>query len=248
MKANVIVFEAAILIFSVVFYQGAKLLMGRKRNLVFLLGAVCFSLLVETIAVIGGAKNFYWYAINNYYSHYPLGGYIIWLGLVPLAYCLLWYIVAMTSYIAATTFLPRAKSYLSCLLAGGIAVAFYLMIEPIGVINHWWTWNLKSFYLIDVPLAALISVFLGVFVFTWLYHATIFEKREIGAVSWIEKNTIKRWPLNTKILTKNLDWDDLQTVFFFRLGFGVLAYSAIIAPFIVLFWAIANRGHIVPGW
>ncbi|MBN1288721.1 MAG: carotenoid biosynthesis protein [Actinobacteria bacterium] len=248
MKANVIVFETAILIFTIVFYQGAKLLMGKKRNLAFFLGAACFSLVIESIAVAGGAKNFYWYAANNYYSHYPPGGYIVWLGVVPLAYCLLWYIVSMTSYVIATAFLPRAKSYLSCLLAGGIAVVFYMIIEPVGVLNHWWTWNLKSFYMIDVPLAACISAFLSVFVFTWIYHVTVFEKRDIGALARIENNTFKRWPMKTRKLTRNLDWDDLQTVYFFRLGLGVLAYSAVIAPFMVLFWAIANRGHIVPGW
>lgn len=248
MKANVIVFEAAILVFTIIFYQGANRIMGKRRNRSFFIGAICFSLAIETISVAGGIKNFYWYAQNDYYTHYPLGGYIIWFGLVPLAYCLLWYLVVMTSYITATTLVPKAKSYWSSSLAGVIAFVFFLMVEPIAVTNHWWTWNLKSFYILDMPVVGWISIFLATFIFTWTYHSTIFEKLDLGIFSRLENITIKRWPIKSRKLVKNLDWEHLQMVLLFRLGFGLIAFSAVMAPFMVIFWAVANRGQIPPTW
>jgi hypothetical protein len=248
MKANVIVFEAAVFIFFVVFYQGARRALGKRRNWVFLLGAVLFSLAIETTMVLGGVKNFFWYAQNDYYKHYPLGGHIIWLGLVPLASLLLWYMVTAVSYLSANALIRKRGVWLKSAAAGGIALAFYLIIEPIAVTNHWWSWNLKSFYLIDVPVIAWLGTFIAVFLFTAAYQLTIMERADITPLTTIENMTIKRWPIKSKKITKNLGWVQLEAVYLFRLLACFVVFCAAMAPLVAVFWAIANRGQIPPGW
>jgi len=168
MKANVIVFDASMLILGVVFYYGMKRALGKSRGRAFIVGALSFALAIETLAVLCGVVNFYWYSINGYYKHYPLGGYIVWLGLVPLAVMLLFYIVSAASYVMATWVYRKQNIWARSAVAGVIAFLFYLMIEPVAVTNHWWTWNAKSFYVIDIPLFAWLGVFAAVFLFTLL--------------------------------------------------------------------------------
>lgn len=248
MKANVIVFEVATFIFFLVFYQGARRVLGRARNRSFLLGAAVFSLVIETVSVACGVQNYYWYNINHYYKTYPLGGYIIWLGVVPLAALLLFYLVSCTAYIAAQTLMPGSRQWARSCAAGAIAVGFYLMIEPVAVTNHWWTWNLRTFYFLDVPVLAWISVFVATAIYTWLYHHTIVEKKEPGPLTKLENQSIKRWPLKSKKITKNLTWAQLEAVFVYRLVFALAAFGVVIAPIMFLLWLAANRGQIPPGW
>ena len=248
MKANVIVFEAAVFILFLAFYYGARRTLGKRRNWVLLLGATLFSLAIETVAVLAGVMNFFWYAENDYYTHYPLGGHIIWLGLVPLTSLLLWYMVTATSYLAANALVKKRGVWVRSAVTAGIALVFYLVIEPIAVTNHWWTWNLKSFYLIDVPLIAWLGTFIAVFLFSAAYRLTIVEKADIKRFTAIENNTVKRWPIKSKKLTKNLTWVQLEGVFLFRLSACFVLFCAAMAPLIAFLWAIANRGQIPPGW
>lgn len=247
MKANVIVFEAAAFILFLAFYQGMKRALGKSRGRAFLLGAVLFSLAIETAAAWGGVKNFYWYSINGWFKHYPLGGYIIWLGLVPLAATLLWYMVAGISYLAATTFMAKRGVWAKSSTAGVIAVGFYLIVEPIAVTNHWWTWNVKSFYLIDVPALAWIGVFISVFLFVAAYQLTVMELKDLGPLQRLEDKTVKRL-LKTKQPTTKLNWYQLQSVFLARLVVSLAVFAALIAPVMAVLWLVANRGHIPPGW
>jgi len=248
MKANVIVFEASVFVFFIIFYLGARRAMGKSRSQAFLLGAVLFSLLTETAAVLGGVKNFYWYALSDYYHHYPLGGYAIWLGVVPLAAVLLWYIVAASSYLTATTLMPNGKWYSRSAVAGVIAVVFYMLIEPIAVTNHWWTWNVKSFYVIDVPLLVLFAVFFSVFLLLANYYLTIAGMRDIKTLGSLEKMTVRRWPIDSKEAAKNLKWSHLQSLFLFRMIPCMVAFAIAIAPVMLILWLLANRGQIPPGW
>jgi hypothetical protein len=247
-KANVIVFEVTTFILFLVFYQGAHRALGRSRNRAFLVGAVFYSVVVESLAVAFGVKNFYWYSINSYYKTYPLGGYIVWLGVVPLAAALLFYMVAASSYMTAFTLLPRSKLWLRSLVAGGVAFLFYMLIEPVAVTNHWWTWNLKSFYLLDVALLGLVAVFGAVFLFTYVFHMTLVDMHDPKTLKKIEDATVRRWPVRSKKLTKNLNWTQQLEVFGFRLVASLVVFGAFIAPFMVIFWAVANRGQIKPGW
>lgn len=248
MKANVIVFEAATFILFLVFYHGACRVLGRSRNRAFLVGAVLFSLAIQTAAVLGGVENFYWYSLNSYYKHYPLGGYIIWLGLVPLASVLLWYMVAAVSYISSDLLMKNGKPWAKGAVAGAIAVGFYLLIEPIAVTNHWWTWNLKSFYIFDVPLVAWIGIFASVFLFSYVFRLTIVDKKEIPVIGKLEDASIKRWPMKSKKITKNLSFRQLTSVFLFRLAMAFVAFGVVMAPVLAVLWAVANRGQIPPGW
>jgi uncharacterized membrane protein len=247
-KANVIVFEVITFVVFVVFFQGAHRALGRSRNRAFLVGAVIYSLVIESVAVALGVKNFYWYSINSYYKTYPLGGYIVWLGVVPLAATLLWYIVTATSYLTATTLKPQSKPWVRSAIAGTVAVVFYMLIEPIAVTNHWWTWNAKSFYVIDVPLLALVAVFGTVFLFTYVFRLTLVDMNDPKFLKKLEDITIRRWPLKSKKLTKNLSWKQQLEIFTFRLCVSLVVFAAFIAPFVALFLAIANRGHIKPNW
>lgn len=247
MRANVIVFEAATLIFFLIFYHGSSRAMGKSRNRAFFTGALLYSLVIETVAVMGGAMNFYWYAQNSYYKHYPLGGYIVWLGLVPLAACLLWYMVAAISQMLSTVLIPKANVWAKSALAGGIAVGFYLLIEPIAITNHWWTWNLKSFYIIDIPLVALFGVFASVFLFNAVYTLTVLEAKDQKNLKKFEDRTVKRF-LKTNHHPANLNWRQLQWLFVYRLLMSLVVFAAFMAPVIVIFWAIANRGQIAPNW
>ena len=248
MKANVIVFEAAVFILFLAFYYGARRSLGKRRNWMFLLGYVLFSLAIETVAVLTGVMNFFWYAQNDYFKHYPLGGHIIWLGLVPLVSLLLFYMVTATSYLATNALVKKRGVWVKSAVTGGIALVFYLLIEPIAVTNHWWTWNLKSFYLIDVPVIAWLGTFVAVFLFSAAYRLTITEKADIKPFAAIENMTIKRWPIKSKKLTKNLTWVQLEGIFLFRLAACFVVFCAAMAPLVAAFWAIANRGQIPPGW
>lgn len=250
MKANVIVFDAGILILSVPFILMAQRAMGRSKGRAFLLGSILFYLAVETASVIGGLKNYYWYATNGSYgfSHYPLGGYIVWLGLVPLSALLLFCMVCATSYLSAIYLLPDRGRWMRSAVAGLLALLLYLIIEPVAVTNHWWTWNLKSFYLIDVPLLGWIVVFLAVFFFTAVYDMTVMEKAEPAPLSAIERSTVRRWLLKTEDSIGDLSLDKLWVVYIYRLLLCFAALVAVAAPFAVLLWAVANRGHIPPGW
>lgn len=248
MKANVIVFEAAVLIASIVFYQGARRALGRSRNRAFLAGSVFFWLVIETGAVLGGLKNYYWYAQNDYYSHYPLGGYVIWLGLVPVAVVLLWYMVCASAYITSINLVPRRSVAARSAVAGAIAGAFYMLVEPIAVTNHWWTWNVKSFYLIDVPLLGVIAVFMSVFLFTTNFHATAMDMSDIKILKTLEGLTVRRWPEKSEGPINNLRWTGLLQVYFFRLACCLVVFVVAMAPVMVVLWLVANRGQIPPGW
>jgi Carotenoid biosynthesis protein len=247
-KANVIVFEVTTFILFLAFYQGAHRALGRSRNRAFFVGAVSYSLVIESVAVALGIKNFYWYSINSYYKTYPLGGYIVWLGVVPLAAPLLWYMVSATSYLTGNTLKPQSKLWVSSAISGAVAVVFYMLIEPVAVTNHWWTWNVKSFYVIDVPLLSLVAVFGAAFLFTYVFRLTLVDMADPKYLKKLEDSTIRHWPLESKKLTKNLSWMQQLEVFSFRLFASLVVFAAYIAPFVVLFWAVANRGHIKPNW
>lgn len=248
MKANVIVFEVFTFVLSIVFYAGMKRALGKSRGRAMFLGAVLFSLAIETIAVWGGTKNFYWYATNDYYKHYPLGGYIIWLGIVPLAALLLFYMVSAASYLASRYLVRGGNLWVRSAVAGAVGLTFYFMIEPVAVTNHWWVWNAQSFYLIDVPLFAWVATFVGVFLFTAAYQLTIIERNDPKPLKSLEDRTIKRWPLKCKQPSTELRWSLLEGVFLFRLLVALAVFVAVMAPVMALLWAVANRGHIPPGW
>ena len=248
MKANVIVFEISIFILSIAFYVGMKRALGKSRGRAMFIGAVLFSLAIETITVLGGLKNFYWYATNDYYKHYPLGGYIIWLGVVPLAAALLFYMVSAVSYLASRYLVRDGSVWARGAAAGGVGLLFYLMIEPVAVTNHWWTWNAQSFYLIDVPVFAWCAAFLSVFLFTAAYQLTIVDRSDPKALKRLEDQTLRRWPLKCKQPSSELRWSLLESVFLFRLLLALGALAAVMAPVITVLWAVANRGHIPPGW
>ena len=247
MKANVIVFEAAIFIFFLFFYHGSSRAMGKSRNRVFFAGALLYSLAIQTVAVLGGVMNFYWYQQNTYYKHYPLGGYIIWLGLVPLAAGLLFYMVAAMTQMLSTVMMPKASAWARSALAGAIAVGFYLLIEPIAITNHWWTWNLKSFYIIDIPLVALFGVFAAVFLFNAVYTLTVLDAKDQKNLKKFEDRTVKKL-LKTNHHPANMTWRQLQWLFLCRLLMSLVVFAAFMTPVIVIFWAVANRGQIPPNW
>jgi len=247
-NANVIVMETAVFLLFLVFYYGASRAMGASRHRGYFTGALLFSLAVLTTAVWAGGMNFYWYGINSYYKHYPLGGYIVWLGLVPLAACLLWYMVAATSQILSALFAPKAGPWTRAALSGALALPFYLLVLPVGVTNHWWTFNLKSFYVIDIPLPALFALFGSVFIFNAVYETTVLELRQAGFLKSLEDKTIARVAYRNVKDPRSLSWAQLKALFFFRLAAGFVTFAVCMAPVVVIFWAIANRGHIPPGW
>ncbi|MDD5748832.1 MAG: carotenoid biosynthesis protein [Actinomycetota bacterium] len=248
MRANVIVFEASVLVLSPFFYMGAKRYLGRSRNRIFLSGAVLFSLAIETGMVLGGMKNYYWYSINSYYKHYPLGGYIIWLGLVPLAATLLFYMVCATSYIAGGILAPKKGALAQSAVAAVVTLVFYLLIEPVAVTNHWWTWNAKSFYFLDIPVFALLGAMLATLLYTFIYQKTIMELEDVKVLGAIEAKTIKRWALDPKKATRNLSLKQLMGLFAFRCFAALVAYGFVIAPIIFVLWILANRGQIKSSW
>lgn len=248
MKANVIVFEVITFALFLVFYQGARRALGRSRNRAFFAGAIAFSLVVESSAVALGMKNFYWYSINGYYQTYPLGGYIVWLGVVPLAASLLFYMVAATSYMAASTLMPRRSIWARSAVAGAYAVVIYALVEPVAVTNHWWTWTAKTFYVIDVPVLGLLAVFGAAFLLSAVFDITVVQFAEPKLLKKLEDATIRRWPVRSKKLLKNLNWAEQLEVFGFRLLISLVVFAAYIAPLTAALWALANRGHIPPGW
>jgi len=248
MKANVIVFEVTTFILFLVFYQGGKRALGKSRNQAFLVGALSYSLVIQTVAVAFGVKNFYWYSINSYYKTYPLGGYIVWLGVVPLAAGLLFYMVSAASYLTSSTLMPRKNIWARASVAGAVAVVFYVLIEPVAVTNHWWTWNLKSFYIIDVPVLGLLAVFAAVVLFSVVFDMTLVQATDPAWLKKIEDPTLRRLIIKNKKLTRNLTWNQQLEVFGFRLIVSLAAFAAFIAPFMALLWAVANRGQIKPGW
>lgn len=248
MKAGVIVFEATVFILFIVFYQGGSRAMGKSRHRGYFVGSLLFSLAIQTTAVLIGGMNYYWYSLNAYYKHYPLGGYVIWLGLVPLAVCLLWYMIAATSQILSALFMPRAKVASRAAVSGAIAVGFYLLVLPVAVTNHWWTFNLRSFYVVDIPLVALFAVFGSVFLFNAIYEMTILEQRDTKLLKKIEDKTVKRIAFKSNKYAKNLNWSQLEWLFLSRLVLAFVAFAIYMTPIVVIFWAIANRGQIPPGW
>lgn len=248
MKANVIVFEAVVFILFLVFYRGASRAMGRSRNRAFFVGSVFFALAIQTAAVALGVMNFYWYSINAYYTTYPLGGYVVWLGLVPLAPCLLFYMVTAMSQMVSALMMPKAKLWSRSAVAGAVAVAFYLLVQPVAITNHWWTWNLQSFYVIDIPLVALFGVFGAVFVFMYAYELTILNPTDTKLLKRVEDKTVKRIAYKSNRHAENLTFRQLEWLFAFRLGLAYLVFGAYIGIFITVFWLVANRGQIPPGW
>ncbi len=230
------------------FYYGLIRTLGRSRARAFAYGSFLFGLALETTFVICGLKNYYWYSINNYYKHYPLGGYIIWLGVVPLAALILWTITVASSYIIAESTAGKQNPYVRSSIAGCIALIFYLLAEPVGITNHWWVWNAKNFYFLDIPVFNLLYVFLAVFVFTLVYRATIMERKDTPALSTLEQRTLRKFFVKSKKATRNLTWPELRRVFLFRLALGCVTLGAVMTPIITVLWAVANRGHIKPGW
>lgn len=247
MKANVIVFEAAAFIFFVLFYLGASKAMGRSRNRAYFIGSLLYSLVIQSLAVALGGMNFYWYSANSYYKTYPLGGYIVWLGVVPLAACLLFYMIAATSQMLSAVLMSKGKSPSRAAVSGAIAVGFYALILPIAITNHWWTYNLKSYYIIDIPLAMLLGVFAAVFLFNLVYDLTIIETRDYKPLKKFEDRTVKKF-LKSVRYAKNLSWRELEWLFMFRIGMAFVAFSVFMAPVVFVLWLVANRGHIPPGW
>lgn len=248
MKANVIVFEISTILFFIAAFIGARLVLGKSRCRAFLTGAVFFSLAAETVAVALGGKNFFWYEIHSYYSHYTPTGFLLWFGLVPGAACLLMAMVLLFSYLSTFTLMEKSALWKKASAAGVVAVFFQLLIQPVAVTNHWWTWNMKSFYFLDVPVLLYLATFLGTYIFTRIYHRTFVEGADCTGLATLERLTVRRWPIMSMQPLGELRWIQVIQVFSFRLiaGFGILVAST--APFVLLFWAIANRGMIPLGW
>jgi len=248
-RANVIVFEVTTVLLFIAFYEGARRAMGKRRARTFLLGAAAFALVIETVAVLTGLMNFYWYSTNIYYKSYVPTGYLFWLGVVPLAPVLLFAMVCAMSYLAAAWILAGRRLYARCLLAGGIAAVFYLMIEPIAVVNRWWVWQARSFYVLDFPLFAPIAVLLATFGFTLVFHYTIMERKDPKLVASLERKTVKKWPIKYReAATHTLNWHQLGLLFLFRAAAVLVAFFVAITPFIILFWAVANRAQVISNW
>lgn len=245
MKANVIVFEVATFILFIAMYIGSSRALGRVRNRDFLFGSAAFALVIYSVAVAGGMMNFFWYSTNAYYKHYVLGGYIIWLGVVPLAVLLLFYMVSMASYLVASAF--TSNVWKRSAIAGGIGALFYLMIEPVAITNHWWVWNAKTFYILDVPLFAWIGVFLAVFAFTACYQLTVIEKADPKWLKPVE-DRVKSLLLKTKNPTIGLEHNKLAEVYAWRLFAALVAFGIVMTPVLIVLWVLANRGPIPGGW
>lgn len=248
MKANVIVFEIiAVAFFIATFILGRKVF-GKSRCRAFLTGALLFSLAAETVAVAAGGKNFFWYEINSYFTHYTPTGYLLWLGLVPAAACMIWALIAAFSYISVFTLMEKSSLWKKASVSGLVAVFFQLLIQPVAVTNHWWTWNMKSFYFLDVPVVLYVGTFIGTYVFTRIYHRTFVEGTDCTGLAALEKVSVRRWPVRSTQPLGELRWVQVLEVFSFRLAAGFLILTLCMAPFVLLFWAIANRGMIPLGW
>ncbi len=248
MKANIIVFEISAFIFSLAIYLSARKALGKSTNRTFFLGAVGLSLLFETAGVLLGYRNYFWYAQHNYFNHYPLGGIIIWLGLVPLAACLTFYILTACSYFISKALLPKGSIWSRGALAGLTAVVIAFMIEIVAVTNHWWTWNLKSYYFLDIPVFYLVFLFIMVFVFTSIFERTMVQQEDFRVLKWLENKLVRPRILKSQKKTKNLYFGQRRVLFYSRLVASVPVLAAAAGLLTYVFWLIANRGQIPPGW
>ena len=73
------------------------------------------------------------------------------------------------------------------------------------------------------------------------------EAKDQKSLKKFEDRTVKKL-LKTNHHPANLTWRQLQWLFLYRLALSLVVFAAFMAPVIVIFWAVANRGQIPPNW
>ena len=236
---NIAFFDVNSYIGAIIVYLLLTRIFGRRITKDRLIGMALFSMIIENIIIVmnasilpGGVYDYYWYANHDYFSHYVLGGSLVWFGVTPLALGLGWFVVTTPIYIVVRRLLPQANIWLKAGLTALLAVMVDLVVDPVAApINHWWTWTLEStIYIIGVPLVNWVGWFVLVFCYEVIFERTLIKPGHIPLIKKLEQKTYMRKYAYNGYEIKDLPWEEKRRLYYYRLAIGVVVVILLLIP------------------
>lgn len=143
---------------------------GLKTTLLFLLGSLYWTLILENVGVL---MNFFTYTSADRSSS-PF--YLLWTGLTPLWVSIGWFDITFPTFMLLAEVLSRSRLWTKAIMGGFIAVSLDLIIDPAATAFGLWRWTHPSLYFLGVP----VTNYIGWFLLTTFYLA-VFESVHIKA-------------------------------------------------------------------
>ena len=197
--------------------RDARIVYGRERANIFLWGSILWTGIIENLAVMLAAYDYFAYA--NYYSVggqliKGYGGWVAWIVCVPLTICLGWFFLSFPALMASIRLLGEKRNiWLKAACAGLILVSYDVFFDPLAVVNEWWRWTTPALYIHGVPLSNWIGWFFILFFFGAVYERTVLQLKGFRWLSRIERLVFRT---DTSDLSSMDTWR-VGRVFYFRL-------------------------------
>jgi hypothetical protein len=195
----------------------ARIVYGREQASIFLWGSLLWTGVIENLAVVMGAYDYFAYA--NYYRIggkviEGYGGWVSWVLFVPLFVCLGWFFLSFPALMISIRLLGEKRNiWLKSAIASVILVSYDVFFDPMAVVNEWWRWTTPALYIRGVPLSNWIGWFFILFFFGAIYEQTVLKRKGFRCLARIEKLLFRCDTLDLS------DWDIWRVgrVFYFRL-------------------------------
>ena len=196
----------------------ARIVYGREKASIFLWGSILWTGIIENVAVMMGAYDYFAYA--NYYSFggqliRGYGGWVSWIFFVPLMVCLGWFFLSFPAFmVSIRLFGEKRNIWLKAACAGFMLVSYDVFFDPLAVVNQWWRWTTPALYIHGVPISNWIGWFFILFFFAAVYERTVLQRKGFRWLSGIERLVFRT---DTSDLT-GMDIWRVGRVFYFRLA------------------------------
>ena len=205
----------------------ARVVYGREQASIFLWGSLLWTGVIENLAVVIGAYDYFAYA--NYYSIggkviEGYGGWVSWVLFVPLFVCLGWFFLSFPALMISIRLLGEKRNiWLKAAIASVILVSYDVFFDPLAVVNEWWRWTTPALYIRGVPLSNWIGWFFILFFFGAIYEQTVLKRKGFRCLARIERLLFRRDTLDLS----GLDIWRVGRIFYFRLAACMPVFFAV---------------------
>ena len=203
---------------------------GFRVPLLFLVGTLYWTLLLENVAVLLG---FFTYTYPN-----PNGGpyYLLWAGLTPLWISIGWFDVTFPAFMLLEHVLPKAGIWTKAVAGGVLALSLDSAIDPAATAAGLWTWTHRSLYFLGVPVTNYIAWFMLTTLYLAVYQSVHMRIKISALVSTKPFNTTSKPSYDVQLKT-------VQSL----VARLVIFQVAFLAVYIPILYTIASIGTLPGG-
>ena len=228
------VLEGVLFIFFLLIYRESRLIIGKEKASIFLIGSLFWTGIIENLMVMLGGYDYFAYA--NYYTFNEklingYAGWCFWVLFVPLCICLGWFLFSFPALIISIRLLgDKTNIWIKAALSGLFLVSFDMLLDPVAVVNEWWRWTSPGYYLRGVNVGNYLGWFFLIFFFGAVFERTVIQLKGFKWLSYIEKAIFN---IDTKDLSST-PVNIIGRIFYFRL-----------LVFLPVFLPVPNRYFII---